>query len=270
MISKKDTYYIASGFFNPEQIETVDKIEDSLKGLNLNYFSPRSESIAFFKEKNPEYKSMMTKLIFNNNLDCINSCNKFIVNLQNNDQGTLFEYGYIASKNESGMDNPYYNSSSTKVMNDKLGLERLVLKCGDNLLKGLVNRGKDSEYISHLLESFPIIDFYRNRGELAILCIDDRDPINLFLIGYCYGNMIPVITYSHEGHGSNVMLVHSSTHAETIVDLNKLLKNIELELEECVSYNNLDTLDELSILNIGRKGLSSIYLNDQEWNKNID
>lgn len=275
-ISKNDSYYIASGFFNKDQVATVDAVENSLIGLNLNYFSPRSESIPFFSEKNSEFKSMMTKLIFNNNLDRIDACNKFIINLENNDQGTLFEYGYIAGKFLGKNMFTYEFSRSVKIMNDAINLESKVLKSGSKMLTELLPQGKDYDFISDLLTNYPLLKLYREKSQVAILCIDDRDPINLFLIGLCYSSKIPVITYSHEGHGSNVMLVHSSTHAETVKDLNILLDSLESDLLS--SLNNYkgsvsddeEVLSDYYLTQAALVGLSSIYLNKQEWNKTID
>lgn len=282
-IEKRDSYYIASGFFNPSQSSTVTSIEESMEGLGLKFFSPRRESIPFFSEKNLENKSMMTKLIFNNNLDCIDTCNKYIINLEDNDQGTLFEYGYIAEQFQSDVGFSYACSRAVKVMNDTLGLESLVLQNGDDLILNLVPKGKDNAFVDNLMEDFPGVKSYRKLGKIAILCIDDRDPINLFLIGACYKRGIPVVTYSHEGHGSNVMLVHSSTHAETITDLGKILSVLEkdlingysrytkeLEEEEKLEIAAFEDLNDYEVDHVGQYGFSSIYLNKQDWKKNID
>lgn len=256
---KRDAYYIASGFFNAHQIETVDKIEKSLTGLNIKFFSPRSESIEFFKESNSEYKSMMTKLIFNNNLDSIVSCNKFIVNLQDEDQGTLFEYGYIVGKNWTQRNLASFMSRNIKVMHDSTGLELDVMKSfkTENVDSNFISRGKDFTFAYDKLKAYLELKKAVDSRDLIILSIDDRNPINMFLTGYFYARGIPVITYSRKGYGSNVMLVHSTYHCET-----------ELELE--------DLLQELSKENYTEIGadqgtyLSKLRLNKQTWNKTID
>jgi nucleoside 2-deoxyribosyltransferase len=256
---KSDSYYIASGFFNPQQIATVDSIENSLRGLNQKYFSPRDESIAFFKESNPELKSMMTKLIFNNNLDSMKSCNKYIVNLQDEDQGTLFEYGYIVGQMNGCNDLASCMSKDIKVMNDASGLEMKVMShiYGHNLNTELLTQGKDFKLVNEKLNSqFINVGTAFNKGSIGIFSIDDRDPINMFMIGFYFANDIPVVTYSLKGYGSNVMLVHSTYHCESEDELDELLINL----------NKQEVDEEPEDFTIYPK----LFLNKQTWNKVID
>lgn len=256
---KRDAYYIASGFFTDQQRETVDKIEDSLEGLNIKFFSPRSESIPFFKETNSEYKSMMTKLIFNNNLDSIKSCNKFIINLQDEDQGTLFEYGYVVGNNWTQRNLASYMSRNIKIMHDATGLEAEIMKSfkGGFIDPMFVTKGKDYFFVLNKLRSLPELTKAVASNDLAILSIDDRNPINMFLTGYFYARGIPVITYSRQGYGSNVMLVHSTYHCETEEELDTLLFELS---QETHTEEGADT----------GTYLSKLRLNKQTWNKNID
>lgn len=261
--TKKDAYYIASGFFNPAQVATVDIVEESLKGLNIKYFSPRSESIPFFKETNPENKSMMTKLIFNNNLDSMDACNKFIVNLQDEDQGTLFEYGYIVGSMLRTWRTIDRISRDIKIMNDRTGLEKKVLNnisttdANDIVKFEFISEGKDFEFMMEQVANKMNILTALNNYQLAILSIDDRDPINMFLVGLYYYLKIPVITYSRKGFGSNVMLVHSTYHCETPEELSELLVELNKEMYTDNSASEGSYLKRLRI-------------NKQTWNKQID
>lgn len=261
--TKKDAYYIASGFFNPEQIATVAKVEASLKGLNMKYFSPRDESIKFFEETNPEIKSMMTKLIFNNNLDSMDACNKFIVNLQDEDQGTLFEYGYIVGKKMMRTQKPVdLMARGIKIMNDRTNLEKKVLESlgvDDRKLIDFdfISKGKDFDFMMNLVSKKLNILTALNDYELIILSIDDRDPINMFLVGLYYSQEIPVITYSRKGYGTNVMLVHSTYHCETEAELIDLIEELNKDKYEVIDAERGTYLKRLRI-------------NKQTWNKQID
>lgn len=268
---KQDAYYIASGFFNDEQIADVDKIEESLKGLNIRHFSPRQESIAFFKEQNEEYKSMMTKLIFNNNLDCMNSCNKFIVNLRGEDQGTVFEYGYIAGQYDGLPNVAATLSASVKVMNDATGLEAKVLSATEGFGE-LKKFGKDYDYVQTLINSEKadyIKALYEN-NKLGIFCIDDRDPINIFLIGVYYRLRLPIITYSHKGYGTNVMLVHSTTHFDKVIEMEETLETMNTELYNLDGASVFNKSESNLSLETTNKVLSKLFLNKQRWDVNID
>lgn len=257
---KDDKYYIASGFFNPAQVATVDKIEDSLKKLNQMYFSPRAESVEFFKENDAEIKSMMTKLIFNNNLDSMESCNKFIINLMDEDQGTVFEYGYIVGSKMARRCKPSVAMSrNIKIMNDKSGLEFKVLQSvkSNGLDPSFIEKGKDYSYVKSIITNLENINLAFDNSDLLIVSIDDRDPINMFLIGYYYALEIPIITYSKQGYGSNVMLVHSTYHCETDVELETLLKELDEERWDFMKAELGDYLIRLR-------------MNKQTWEKNID
>jgi nucleoside 2-deoxyribosyltransferase len=267
---KSDSYYIASGFFNPNQVKTVDAIEASLKGLNQKFFSPRSESIAFFKESDPQIKSMMTKLIFNNNLDCMKSSNKFIVNLQDEDQGTLFEYGYIVGCMQRTNNLAYEMSKNIKVMNDLTNLEYLIFSNvteTEEINKGFISEGKDYDFVSNLLSNYERVrKLFMNKG-LAILSIDDRNPINMFLVGLFYSEGIPVVTYSRKGYGSNVMLVHSTYHCETEDELKSLIEELEKDI---IIGEGSDSLPDFLRVNTSKSVINRLFTNKQTWNKVID
>lgn len=262
--SKSDAYYIASGFFNDKQVATVDKIEASLDGLNIRYFSPRNESIPFFKETDPEIKSMMTKLIFNNNLDCMNACNKYIVNLQDEDQGTIFEYGYIVGSNYNSYPRASINSKEIKVLNDATGLEAKVNKLFsyefneyDIVPEEFRKQGKDYDFVMDLISKSCNLKSAVNQSRLGIFTIDDRDPVNLFLMGLFFALGLPIITYSKLKYGSNVMLVHSTYHCETEEELVSLLEHLDSEV-----YTWERSMEGTY--------LTELYLNKQTWNKTID
>lgn len=79
--------YIAAPFFNPEQIETVERIKRLLDDLGVAYFSPKDECM-FVKGKTKP------KDILDMNVDAIRSCTFMIAVTEGKDMGTLFECGY--------------------------------------------------------------------------------------------------------------------------------------------------------------------------------
>ena len=85
--------YLAGPFFNEEQIERIDYIEDLLDRLGFDIFSPRQAS----RIKPNCTKEDMIKT-FNGNIDNIDKSDFVLAILDGNDTGTMFECGYAYSK----------------------------------------------------------------------------------------------------------------------------------------------------------------------------
>lgn len=80
--------YLASPFFNEEQLDRVKRLEDALDNLSyVDIFSPRLESNVKFEEGN-------SKLCFSMNIDAIANADIVIAVTNDKDLGTLFEAGY--------------------------------------------------------------------------------------------------------------------------------------------------------------------------------
>ena len=80
--------YLASPFFNKEQLDRVKRLEDALDDLGyVDIFSPRLESNVKFEEGN-------SKLCFSMNIDAIANADIVIAVTNDKDLGTLFEAGY--------------------------------------------------------------------------------------------------------------------------------------------------------------------------------
>lgn len=84
----KYDFYIASGFFTPEQIEEIEFIKSELDKRGLTYFSPKDNcvcgNIALKEER---------QAVFKQNEEGIRNSSMMIVNTNNKDMGTLFESG---------------------------------------------------------------------------------------------------------------------------------------------------------------------------------
>lgn len=87
--------YIASPFFNEEQVNLVEKIEQMLLQRNLEYFSPRSFGV--IKNMSAEEKALRMKEIYEKNIEKIEESDILLCVVDYPDTGTIFELGYAAA-----------------------------------------------------------------------------------------------------------------------------------------------------------------------------
>lgn len=88
--------YIASPFFNEEQLLLVEAIEAVLDFNNIAYYSPRSEGVLM--DMTPEQKKERMKYIFNKNVEMLDYCNTVVAVIDDYDTGTVWEIGYAYAK----------------------------------------------------------------------------------------------------------------------------------------------------------------------------
>lgn len=81
--------YIASPFFNEEQLERVKYIEELLKLYNIEFFSPRTDTYV-----KPNSTDEERKKAFHDNLKAIRNSSFIIAVTDGKDIGTMFEAGY--------------------------------------------------------------------------------------------------------------------------------------------------------------------------------
>ena len=105
--------YLAGPFFNEEQIERINYIEDLLDKLNFDVFSPRQASKI---TPNATKQDMMDT--FKGNVSHINEADFVLAILDSNDSGTLFECGYAYEKKPI----LYFNETRDKGPNLMLAL----------------------------------------------------------------------------------------------------------------------------------------------------
>lgn len=84
--------YIASPFFNDEQLKRVEMMEDRLRLNHIDFFSPRLE------QAHTEDGHFNGPAIFKNNVDSINSCTTLVAIIDDKDTGTAFEIGYALAQ----------------------------------------------------------------------------------------------------------------------------------------------------------------------------
>jgi nucleoside 2-deoxyribosyltransferase len=80
--------YIASPFFNEEQLERVEFIEKTLEKYNIEYFSPRRDTYV-----KPDSNNEERNVAFTENIKGILNCSFIIVVTDGKDVGTIFEAG---------------------------------------------------------------------------------------------------------------------------------------------------------------------------------
>lgn len=91
---KKYDFYIAAPFFNKEQVERVELVENMLREKGYTFFSPRTDS-AVEDINNPENR----KKVFALNHQSIDASKRIIAITDGKDAGTLWESGYAYAKN---------------------------------------------------------------------------------------------------------------------------------------------------------------------------
>lgn len=88
--------YIASPFFNNEQLIIVKKVENKLSELNIDYFSPRSTGV--LKEMSKDEQQKNKKTIFQRNIREMQDATHTIACIDYKDTGTIFEIGFCYSQ----------------------------------------------------------------------------------------------------------------------------------------------------------------------------
>ena len=93
-IETKYDFYLAGPFFNEQQINMQEKIEDYMALRGKHCFSPRLD--AGVLGENPTLEDM--NRVFRADLDAINQCKALFANVSFRDTGTSVEIGYALSR----------------------------------------------------------------------------------------------------------------------------------------------------------------------------
>lgn len=91
--------YIASPFFDKDQLALVKEIESALTKANIDFYSPRSDGV--LKKMSPEKRREKSAEIYRTNLRRINECSHVLAVIDNYDPGTMFEFGYAVAKGKA-------------------------------------------------------------------------------------------------------------------------------------------------------------------------
>lgn len=89
----KYAVYIASPFFNPEQLASVQAVEDKLDEIGMSYYSPRKSGI-IFKDLSLLEREEASYRVFRENVENIDNSLFLLANIDDRDTGTSWEMGY--------------------------------------------------------------------------------------------------------------------------------------------------------------------------------
>lgn len=225
--------YIASGFFNPEQLEKVKSVEKELDESGLTYFSPRS-FVMDLSPSNPD-REKNAKILFDKDIEMIEKVKKMHIILDESlDIGTLFELGYSIGKilmGEVPRDFIHLDISDedTRELIDYT-IEGLL---NEELTNLLTTEESEWEYIvpasledefNSTVDTFSMnIDWmvmgdnlHSNFSELIqdgntpIFITDDHPKESFILMGLLRKLGIKFYTASLNNYGSNIMIASSS------------------------------------------------------------
>ena len=91
---KKYDFYLASGWFNPEQEKARQDILKVLKEYKAKYFSPREEIVCA-----PDANEEEQQKVFDGNINAIKDSFFMIASTVGKDMGTLHETGHASALN---------------------------------------------------------------------------------------------------------------------------------------------------------------------------
>ena len=93
--------YIASGWFNDEQMNDLLTIKAALNALEIPFYSPKDDNFC-----QPDESQESKQKCYAENLSAIVSCTFMICNTRDKDMGSIFEAGYASGRKQ--MDIIYY------------------------------------------------------------------------------------------------------------------------------------------------------------------
>ena len=91
--------YLASPFFNPEQLEVVKLVESLLKNLGFQLYSPRLDGV--IQDMSNEERQRSLKKIFDLNCKNMDEAELILAILNWRDAGVVFELGYGYAKGKT-------------------------------------------------------------------------------------------------------------------------------------------------------------------------
>ena len=145
--------YIASPFFNEEQLKPVIELEELLDELGVQFHSPRQ--VGVLKEMTEEQRGQVAGNMFDSNIYQMDKANIIIAILDSPDSGTAFEHGYFYrawSRGERvGIITLKTNGTRLNIMM-KTSTHKHVNSIAS--LKNLLDMGRDSD-ISPLSRQLP-------------------------------------------------------------------------------------------------------------------
>lgn len=84
--------YIASGFFNEQQLLDIELIKAACKIVGISVYSPKDELVA-----NPNDGLEQRRAVYESNVNNIMTADLVIANTRDKDVGTIFEAGFASA-----------------------------------------------------------------------------------------------------------------------------------------------------------------------------
>lgn len=91
--NSKIKVYIAAPFFNPQQLNVVQRVEAKLKDNGIEFFSPRNDGT--LKDMTKEERAKNMGKMFRSNVDHMDWCTHCVAIIDDYDTGTVWEMGYL-------------------------------------------------------------------------------------------------------------------------------------------------------------------------------
>lgn len=246
-------HYIASGFFDENQMNQVIAVENELDSKGEQYFSPRSITMDL-SPNNPDRIANILKIFEVDTKEIDNADVIDIILDKKNDIGTLFELGYAIGKqilhepicirevlhhqafDYIPTDSGFRDFDSTEWTKEKSILSKYLVKpYSSDEMEDLSNYpvGISSRYgyypenfraLTQLILNAMIVD------STPVFLVDDYPIVNFIAMGVLHKLGIPFYTTSLKGYGSNVMIAASSIgHIESDGKVTSMFNNNNIE-----------------------------------------
>lgn len=234
-MSKKKRIYLASPFFNDEQVRQVRDLESIIENSGCECYSPSRDGIKLEINKSTYEDRENT---FKDNVKNIENADIIVANITDLDTGTQWEIGYakrinkkviLVSYDEDLSNNAISSEDLSVILLDEFKI--LVLSPDyhiSNLVRDeLMNRdditdkllSNSTSYLStdknvKITVSSDYPKIYDTKSylnyDLVICDIDNRNAIISRIIGSLYDpDDIKVATFTTHDYGVNIMLLHS-------------------------------------------------------------
>lgn len=92
LLNRKGKVYLASGWFNPAQLERCEWARDALKSLGFEVFSPKDENLVTSSSA-----IMARKQAYDGNIEAIKEASFMFCITNEKDMGTIHESGYASA-----------------------------------------------------------------------------------------------------------------------------------------------------------------------------
>jgi nucleoside 2-deoxyribosyltransferase len=102
--------YIAGPFFNTEQRDVIEGIEEELRNRGIAFFSPRLCGV--LGEVAPEDRAAKSKKFYDKNIEMLEHCDIMVAVVDDFDTGTMFEWGYFSCKKAKQINNKLVSLST--------------------------------------------------------------------------------------------------------------------------------------------------------------